>query len=173
MTNLAEQQSALLALLKKRPLPVHAQADHYLSRVAESRELNLLREIAVWWRAFGIERNCPHTALLLKRLGRFEPTVEAFYCRHAASPFMEELAAQFLEVMSRDADPLVAAMAGFELAVLRTSQGDPREFDIDWDRNPDDVFIALRSEGPLPEPNGSHRVTVAWRPSSEPDRSLP
>jgi hypothetical protein len=162
MISLEEQQRGLLLLLKNRS--VSTDGDQYLCHVAASEELILAREIAIWWRALGIEQNCPNLSMLLKRLNCFESSVEAFYGHHTASPFMEEMAAQFLDVMSSNADPLIASMSSFERAVLNASQGDVREFEISWDRSPEDVFAALRNNLPLPPPDGCHRVTVAWRP---------
>ncbi|MBZ5561897.1 MAG: hypothetical protein LAP13_05695 [Acidobacteriia bacterium] len=159
MTSLEQQQRALLALIKKRSLP-REDCDEYLRHVGASDELGLVREIALWWRALGIERNCPLTAKLLRKIGRFEPAVESFYCRHATSPYMEEMAVQFLEAMSVDSDPLMRAMAAFELAMARVAQGDPREFVIEWDRDPTAVLTALRMGDPLPQPDGLHRTTV-------------
>ncbi len=159
MTSLGLQQRALLALLKKRPLP-HEDCDEYLRCVAASDELGLVREIALWWRALGIERNCPLTAKLLRKTGRFEATVENFYCRQATSPYMEEMAVQFLEMVSMESDPLARTVAAFELAMARVAQGDTREFEIEWDRDPTAVLNALRTGDPLPEPDGFHRTIV-------------
>ncbi len=162
MMHLEEQQRALLALIKKRPLRLDG-SDEYLERVAASGQLGLLREIALWWRALGIERNCPFTAKLLKRIGRFDLAVEAFYCRHATSPYMEEMATQFLEVAGADPDALVRAVAGFDLAMLRVAQGDTRAFVIQWDRDPAAALTSIRSGDPLPEPDGCHQITISLR----------
>lgn len=159
MTDLERQQRSLLALLKKRPL--QSDGDEYLGRVAASEELCLLREIAVWWRKLGIERNCPHTTLLLKRIGRFEDAVETFYCQHATSPYAEAMAAQFTELVSTDPDALVCSVARFELAVLRASMGDTCDFVIEWDRDPTAVLDALHSGGPLPGPSRTYRIKVS------------
>ncbi len=159
MTSLEQQQRALLALIKKRPLPPE-DSDEYLRRVGASDELGLVREIALWWRALGIERNCPLTAKLLRKIGRFEPAVESFYCHQATSPYMEEMAVQFLEMVSADSDPLARTVAAFELALTRVAQGDSREFVIQWDRDPTAVLNALRTGNPLPDPDGFHRTTV-------------
>ena len=158
---LEEQQRALLGLIKKRAVTLGQ--DEYLRRIAQSDELLLAREIAVWWRALGIERNCPQTSLLLKKLGRFEPVVEAFYCRCSTSPYMEEMGRQFLTELSGDADPLLAAMARFELAIQRFAAGEDGEFVIEWDRDPNQVLAALRDNGPLPLPDGSHQITISRR----------
>ena len=160
--DLREQQRGLLQLLKKRSISVHE--DDYLTRISDSHELQLAREIAVWWRALGVERNCPQTSLLLKRLGRFEEVLEKFYCDNSTSPYMEEMARQFLTSLSTDTDPLVAAMASFELAIRRMAAGDDEEFVINWDRDPDQVLKALRFNGPLPPPDGIHQVKMSRQP---------
>ena len=163
MTDLAAQQQALLALLKRRP--VHLSSE-YLRKVADSPGLELAREVAVWWRALGIERNCPHTTALLKRLGRFQQAVEDFYCGSAASPYMETMAAQFLESFAGAADPLLRAVAQFELAAICAAQGDTREFTVDWDREPGALLEALREGRPLPEADGAYRITVRGEPQA-------
>ena len=165
--DLREQQRGLLRLLKKRGT-VTAD-DEYLLRVSRSDELGLAREIAVWWRALGIERNCPQTSLLLKRLGRFEPTVESFYCEHSTSPYMEEMARQFLLSLSSDSDPLLAALASFELACTRLAAGEDGEFVINWDRDPNQVFQALQSNGALPAPDGNHVVKLSRQSDARPN----
>ena len=171
MTSLEQQQRALLALIKKRALPCE-DSDEYLRRVAASDELGLVREIALWWRALGIERNCPLTAKLLRKTGRFDAAVESFYCRQATSPYMEEMAVQFLEMVSVDSNPLARTVAAFELAMARVAQGDPREFVIEWDRDPTAVLTALRTSDPLPEPDGLHR-TIVGAGHSEPHSEVP
>ena len=167
MNCLEEQQRSLLALLKKRPLPPGA-FDEYLERVAASKELGLVREIALWWRALGIECNCPHTAELLKRMGRLTSAVECFYDQQSPSPYMEEMVIQFLEMLSTDPHPVVRAVAAFELALARIDQGDLRDFATEWDRDPVAVFEWLHSAGPLPEPSGCHQVIVRREDSNQP-----
>ncbi len=159
MNCLEKQQRSLLALLKRRRVPPQ-DSDEYLERVAASKELGLVREIALWWRALGIARNCPNTAELLKRLERFESDIRCFYEQQSPSPYMEEMAIQFLEMLSADSDPVVRVMAAFELALLQIDQGDLREFVTEWDRDPGAVFEWLHSGGPLPKPSGCHRVIV-------------
>jgi len=61
MTQLEQQQRGLLNLIKNRGLPTD---DVYLRQIAGSRELAMVREIAVWWRAFQIEDQCHFTSRL-------------------------------------------------------------------------------------------------------------
>ena len=83
----------LLALIKGRGAPPD---DPYLQRVAGSRELAMVREIALWWRTFQLEAQCRFTSRLLKRLGSFQALVAAYFDNNATSPFVEELSLGFL-----------------------------------------------------------------------------
>ena|SRR5215472_5123186 len=161
MQTLAEYQKNMLALLKGRPMPVIP--DQHLAELAKSRGLGLLREIAVWWRGFAVESACPWTARLLKKLGNFEPSVEAFYRGQNVSPYVEKAAEQFLFVMSASLDPLVFAMARLELALMRVRQDSADQYLVEWDRNPELVFLCLRSGGELPprEPDVTYRMYIS------------
>src|SRR5271166_3262233 len=112
MTSLPTQQRRLLKLIKGR---THDCIDDpYLSAVAHSRELAVIREIAVWWRAYQIQTCCPLTSKLLQRLDKFDRTVELFFSNTATSPFVEQLSADFLQYLLNDAHPLVPELASFE-----------------------------------------------------------
>jgi hypothetical protein len=45
---------------------------------------------------------------------------------------------------------VVAALAQFELAMLKVKQGDTLEYTVDWDRNPDGVFACVTTGSELP-----------------------
>src|SRR4029077_19610877 len=93
MNALERQQRGLLALLKNRGgIP----DDPYLARVANSRELAMMRGITLWWRTLTLQMQCRFTPRLLKRLGCFDALVAGYFDRNAASPFVEELSAGFL-----------------------------------------------------------------------------
>ena len=154
MSTLAEYQKTMLALIKGRAgaletMPV--MTDQHLIELARSRGLGLLREVAVWWRGFAVESACPWTARLLKKLGSFQSCVEAFYREQNVSPYVEKAGEQFLFKMSASPEPLVFAMARLELALMRVRQGSPDEYLVEWDRNPELVFQALRSGSELAE----------------------
>ena len=111
MTGLELQQRGLLALIKGRGAP---PGDPYLQRMAGSRELAMIREIALWWRTFQLEAQCRFTSRLLKRLGTFPSLVAAYFDKNATSPFVEELSLGFLRTLRTHDDPLVRAVSQFE-----------------------------------------------------------
>lgn len=153
MNTLAEYQKSMLSLIKGRALPPSPQPparDLHMAELEQSRGLELLREIAVWWRGFAVESTCPWTARLLKRLGYFEAAVTKFYRGQNVSPYVVRAGEQFLFQMSAHPDPLVYAMARLELALMRVKQGSADEYLVQWDRNPEMVFQALRSGSVLP-----------------------
>jgi hypothetical protein len=148
MNTLAEYQKAMLSLIKARPTA--PARDLHMAELEQSRGLELLREIAVWWRGFAVESTCPWTARLLKRLGNFETAVTEFYRGQNVSPYVTRAGEQFLFQMSAHPEPLVHAMARLELALMRVKQGSADEYLVQWDRNPEMVFQALRSSSVLP-----------------------
>ena len=158
---LAEYQKAMLDLLKNRASA--SFSDPHLAEVVHSPGLGLLREVAVWWRGFAVDSACPWTAGLLKKLGRFESSVEEFYRGQNVSPYVEKAGEEFLFRMSANLEPLVAAMARLELALMRMRQGSSDEYLIEWDRNPDEVFKSLKSAQDLPptEPDALYRTYVS------------
>ena len=165
MTGLAEYQRSIRDLLKKRA--ISTAHDPHLSEIAQSRELSLLRDIAVWWREMAVNENCAWTTGLLRKCGIFHQTVESFYCSENVSSYVERASEQFLALLSGHGDPLIASLAQFELAVFRVRQGDPQEYCIVWDRNPDDLFASLKSGGDLPPPEAE------WRYHTRVSRQIP
>jgi hypothetical protein len=162
MTPLELQQRGLLALIKGR----EASADDaYLRCVAGSPELALVREIALWWRAFQLTAQCRFTSRLLKRLGCFDALVAAYFNDNPTSPFIEELGRHFLASLGMHSDPLVRSVAQFERAFLDARAGSPQSFEVLWDRHPDFVIRALEegAELPAPEPEFCYRMQIARR----------
>jgi len=149
MTQLERQQRGLLDLIKKRGAPPE---DVYLRQVANSRELTMVREIAVWWRAFQIEDQCRFTSRLLKRLECFEDVVINYFNNHRTSPFIEELSQDFLDSLRDHPDWLIRAVSQFELALLKVRTDSAVCFEVLWDRNPDNLILALEEHNPLPPP---------------------
>jgi len=115
-----------------------------------SPNLLLIREIAEWWRSLCIERYCPLTSSLLKRRGLFEDAVRAFMREHRVSAYIEVLGTDFLAVTGRAPEPLLAALAQFELALIAVKRGDNREYRIAWPQDPSAVLDALLQEDELP-----------------------
>jgi len=160
MNGLELHQRGLLSLIKGREAPPD---DPYLRRVAGSPELAMVREIALWWRAFQLDVQCHFTARLLKRMGTFEGLVAAYFDGHATSPFVEELSLGFLRWLWVHDDPLIRMVSQFEYALLQARSGSPESFEILWDRNPDLVFLALENGGELPaaDPASLYHLHVA------------
>ncbi len=161
MTELASLQRGLLALLKERP--VETDADLYLERVAASAELALAKEITVWWRAFGLETYCVFTSKLLKRLGQFDQSVEAFFRAGPTSPYIEQLSQDFLSWLSIHDNPFVSSLAQFEWAIIRVKRGDQQMYEVDWDCNPNALLEAILRETELPQADfdGGYRTTIS------------
>ena len=160
MSVLEHRQRGLLDLVKNRG---HVPRDPYLRQVANSRELTMVRKIALWWRAMSLEAQCRFTARLLKRLGCFDARVGDYFDRHATSPFIEELSLGFLASLHDHGDPLVRSIAQFERALLNIRSGSADTYEIEWDRNPDRVVLALERADELPacEPNCRYRMQVS------------
>ena len=71
MSGLAQQQRAVLSLLKNRTCEL--PEDEWLSRISQSRELMMLREIARWWRQYQVGSQCRFMTRLLKQSGQSAP----------------------------------------------------------------------------------------------------
>jgi hypothetical protein len=153
MTALEIQQRGLLGLIKGRgALP----ADPYLGQVAGSAGLAMIRGIAIWWREFQLEAQCYFTTRLLKRIGSFESLVTSYFNANSTSPFVEELSMDFLSSLYSNADPLIHAVAQFEGAFLEVRAGSDTFFEVLWDRNPDQVFLALEGRAEIPPAETEH-----------------
>jgi hypothetical protein len=166
MIGLETYQRGLLELLKQRgPAP----ADPYLRRVADSRELAMLRDIAMWWRVFQLEVQCHFTARLLRRLGCFDASVLSYFNHNNTSPFVEELSRDFLRSLFTHPEPLVRATSCFEYALSQVLGGSTEDFEIPWDRNPDSVFLSLDRGTALPAAELDHSYLMLVS-QSIPDR---
>lgn len=149
MNALELQQRGLLALIKNR---AGVPDDPYLQRVAKSRELTMMRGIALWWRALAIDMQCRFTPRLLKRLGCFDALVASYFDRNSTSPFVEEVSLGFLASLRGHSDPLVQAVSRFEHALLAIKAGSADTYEVVWDRHPDRVVQALETGAALPPP---------------------
>lgn len=159
MTTLETHQRGLLDLVKNRRL---LQTDPYLRRVENGPEIAIVREIAIWWRTFQIETQCPLVARVLKRYGLFNQTVTQYFDSNRTSPFVEELTHHFLTSLSEHTDPFLRSVSRFEHALLRARAGSEETKVILFDRNPDSAFLALEKTGTVPpaEPGVLYRMTV-------------
>jgi hypothetical protein len=153
MTQLELQQRGLLDLIKRRG---DRPRDPYLARVSSSAGLRMIREIAIWWRAFQLETQCHFTSRLLKHHGYFNSLVKAYFNSNATSAYVEELSYGFLTSLLAHPDPLVRSVAQFERAFLGIRAGSDAMTEVVWDRNPDSVFLALDRRSTLPDPDNAY-----------------
>jgi hypothetical protein len=158
MLNLAQQQQGLLAILQGRT--AEAESDPWLDSVTQSRGLGLLREIASWWQQFQIEWQCRYTSRLMKRMGCFADYVTAHFRENPTPPSIEELTTQFLSSLQNHQNPLLRAVAAFELACIAFTDNPEYSATITWDRNPEQVMKALDSFEPPPESEPGTRYVL-------------
>lgn len=160
--NLVEHQRKLLSMVKGSYTP-SARDEPYLQDVAVSKNLELVREIATWWRIFDIERYCTLTARLLKQRGIYETSVDHFVKTHTISPFINELGEAFLLDLSESGNRLLKEVSLFELALTRVKRGDQSEYVIEWEHEPVAVLSCLArgitfEENEMP---GNYQITVS------------
>jgi hypothetical protein len=160
MTQLERQQRGLLDLVKNRGTVAD---DGYLRQVAGSRELAMVREIALWWRITQIEGQCPFTARLLRRLDLLEATIADYFSENATSSFVEELSRDFLRAQRAHGDPIVRAVSQFEYGLTEARAGSTETFEVRWDRHPSNVLTALENGWVLPprESGWVYRMRIA------------
>ena len=147
---LARQQLALRDLLRGRPVDV--TSDAWLAAVAQSRGLRAVRETLLSRQRLHLESTCRCTSRLMKRLGCFDSHLQSEFPGHSAPPAPAELAPRFLSSLRAHEDPLLRAIAAFELATLAPPEARAATAVTFWDRNPDAVMHALDRGAALPPP---------------------
>lgn len=159
---LSALQTTLSALIRSTH-QVSPTDDEYIRLVASSPHLAMVREVVLWWRAYGIERFCLLTATLLKRRGYFEAAISDFAQNVTVSPHVEALGESFLEYIRSHPDRLVATVAEFELALTRSKKGDSTVRSVSWEYDPDSVLSALLDpeSSEVSAPRGSYRTIVS------------
>ncbi len=146
MTSLEKHQRGLLALIKHRVLD---SDDAWLRQITGSPQMEMLAEIALWWRLYQIKEQCRYTARLLKRFGWYEQSVQSFFEGNTTSPYIEKLSRDFLTSLAVHPDTLIAAVATFELACLEMPISS-KSWRIVWDREPTCVMLALDQGTAIP-----------------------
>jgi hypothetical protein len=155
-------QTGLLELIKRRRMATDVD-DPYLQLVDGSDQLALVQEITEWWRALVLEESAPLTAALLKQRGLFDEAVLAAARSSDVNPFRGRQADAFLLGLRGHRDPLVAAVASFERALLAVRlHGSTDRFEVIWPRSPYEVLESLLSGTQLDERlDGPYRMEVA------------
>jgi hypothetical protein len=160
--DLATHQRKLLGLFRST-YQVCDEDGAYLKRVAESKDIEEGRRNIFLWRLWVLERTSALTFRLLRRRGLLEEAVNRFISGQNISPFRETQAPAFLEAMSGHGDALVAAVAGFELALSRVRDGDGGTYTIAWPVEPVAVLHSLAQDRELPDDllRGDFEVVVS------------
>lgn len=161
---LAAQQRALIAILKDRPDPSGTEAsgggpDPYLELVRRSRGLAMLRTITAWWRRFDLQRYAPLTTGALAHTGRLEEELTRLASDAHTPSAVDALGIYFVDRLVTDDDPLVAAVASTERALIMIARGSPSIHKVAWDRDPAAVLNALM-EGRAPDKAAAGRFRV-------------
>lgn len=135
----------------------------YAQSLTGSTGLAVVREVIGFWRAHALERYCVLSTAWLKRQGGFDATIQRFIAGGEFSPDVAEAGQQFLRHLSGDPDPVVQALARFEIA-LHETRYDPGECRrVDWPCDPGPVLAAILDNGRI-ETTGEpipHRVTIS------------
>jgi len=121
--------------------------------------LEMINEITAWWQRSQIELQCRYTARLMKRFGCFEQCVAEHFRFHPMPASIDEMASQFLSSIEQSSDPLLSAVARFELARLSPPSANQTRI-IFWDRDPDQVMVALNGSTNLPRPELNMRYVM-------------
>jgi hypothetical protein len=140
MTSLQDHQRAMRDLIRG----IRVADDPYIAAAAQCVGLEVTRDTIRGWRKFRLDRNCRLTSAILRQRGLYD---EVFESIDRELPFIEELAAVFLEAAAARGDALVATVARFELALLTN---DDVEQQIDWPCDPYDVLGPLLGGGEVP-----------------------
>jgi hypothetical protein len=158
---LAEEQQALLALIKSRPIPAGAD-ETYIDRVRSSRGLEVVWMVASWWRRYDLERLAPLTTRALTNAHRFDDAVEHLGRDPDLPAGSGATTIHFLQRHVNDADPLIAAVAATELALTRAGAGDQTARTIAWPCDPWPVLDALLARrAPREAPYTPFTLTVS------------
>jgi hypothetical protein len=167
---LAEQQRALLALVKDRPITEPAPdqdrpaetADPYLEQVSNSHGLAMIRTIRARWLRFDVERYAPLTSGALAHAGRLEAELTLLGRDSSTPSGVDALGLHFVERYTADAESLIAAVATTERALILLARGDQARHEVSWDQDPAAVLNALLAgEAPPTATPGTFRVIVS------------
>jgi hypothetical protein len=104
----------------------------------------MVKEIAVWWRAYQIQTYCPMTSQYLKMKAIFDDWVTIFYVQNNISAFIEDAGIQFLDFLStQTSDKTLCSLSAFESALLKVKKGSIKSFEIHWFCNPNTLIYQL------------------------------
>lgn len=138
--NLKAYQLNIRQLLKGERSPNFKEGS-YFQALSQSDELAIVKEIALWWRAFQMEQNCPLSSGLLKQRQEYNQAIEAFYSNNNVSPYVEAAARQFLQFLEEwSKEDIVRIMITFEKAYINVKMGSNETYTFYWNTNPYDLL---------------------------------
>jgi hypothetical protein len=168
---LREQQQSLRRILTSTRT-CEIETDPWLTEVLQSPGLAMTREIASWWLRFQIESQCIYTSRLMKRMSCYATWIDNHFSRNPTPPAIEELTLHFLSSLTSHPDPLLRAVAAFELECLIPASTHHIPVAIVWNRNPHHVLNALNQGTELPESDPSIRYILTIGPPSGTPRQV-
>jgi hypothetical protein len=148
MMNNKQYQQLILALIKEQEPPVLAD-ELYAAQLKNSIELEIARDVSIWWRSMQLERYCFITANYLKLTSQFDKLIKAFYLQTNVSPYIERAGQSFLDYLQQADDKVLATIANFEDKLKRVKKGDSGNYSIYWSHEPFSLLDALISGKPL------------------------
>lgn len=146
--NTAAFQQTILEMIKQ-PTKTGAGDEPYFTALANSIELEITRDISVWWRCLQIEKYCVLSANYLKLKKCFDESVRGFYLKTNVSPYIEVAAIQFLSFYQNDEDTLLSSIAQFELNLIKLKRGEQFLQEVAWDYQPYMILEILLKGLPL------------------------
>jgi hypothetical protein len=146
--NTKQHQQLILELIKEKETSSEAD-ESYARHLKNSLELEVARDISIWWRSMQIERYCLITANYLKLTSQFNDVIKAFYRATNVSPYIERVGQSFLDYVQQSDDQLLATIANFEDKLKRVKKGDDGKYSIAWQHEPFAVLDLLIKGEPL------------------------
>jgi hypothetical protein len=143
-----QHQQLILELIKEKKTFTEADGP-YVNHLKNSLELEVARDISIWWRSMQIERYCFITANYLKLTSQFNAVIKAFYRVTNVSPYIERVGQSFLDYLQQSDDELLATIANFEDKLKRVKKGDNGKYSIVWHYEPYAVLDLLIKGQPL------------------------
>ena len=155
-------QRKLAGLIKGTYTP-EVDDDEHLKSIAKSENLLVTREIITWWRQLSLERYCQLTSAALKQLGIFDRETERLVARWNFSPYIEELAQEFLASLQDHELEVVGCVAKFEAALINVKQGLVNKVTVKWHHEPYAVLGAVTEGSGLDAiaPTGLYETVVS------------
>ena len=155
-------QRKIAGLIKGTYSP-EADDNAHLQSIANSENLMVTQEIITWWRQLSLERYCKLTSAALKQFGIFDIETQRFIAQWRFSPYVEELAQEFLAVLTNHELEIIACLARFETALINITQGSNEAITVKWHHAPYAVLNAVTTGADLHaiKPTGYYETLVS------------